>query len=395
VTYHLDDFSNIYAFPLGSVLTAFGYNLVGNPGVGSFTFATGLLERSSLIWTGIGAAVNRQGLIYGFTTDDVYTDGIADLTFNFAGSPTSVIAGVIARANGTNRLEVRYSGATGKLEIVIVTATLDTIIASVLPSSVLAAGISYRLEVTVSSLKTSAVVSATLAQQGKIIASLAVEAVGAPANGSWGLVAGGTNANTVEIQSLTLAAPVADGSDMFERLPIEYQVGDEVLGVIFAAVSPPILRADVAINNLKRQFNPQTAANSSLAWLLQQIGWYVDELLTPYAMRRILLRVAGWRRRYGRAGVMEEIVQEYFRLDPVDTPLSIVVAVRGETDGGFRFGKARMGKARMWQHFSRNALRITVTSAGSLAYTTTTHQRLYRLLRQLLPAWCAFELIGV
>lgn len=382
--FYAADFANLESYPLAWALTPFAPNGSG----GAYTIATASLERSALVWTGS----SRQGLLYG-SSNEQYLDGVVHVWFSLPSLANSVAAGVTARANGANWIEVFYNTASGKLEIQSVTSAGVQLVLEVTPSVPVVIGQMYRLEVTMAGQFVSAALFDT--KLGLSTAFLTAEVPVIHQLGLWGLLAGGSSGATVEFYQAHLAELVTDGTNLWNELGEEYQHDDEVLKLIFAMVQSPLLRAEVALLRLKDFSDPAKTPNAALPWLLKKIGWYTDEILTPYAARRILNRIPDWRKRYGRAGVIEEIVKEYFWLDPTWTPLEVLVSVRGETDGGFRIGMGRIGRRSFWEHFSRNVLRVTVTTAGSQSYTIDTHNRLYKLLRNLLPAWCVFEVIGV
>jgi phage tail-like protein len=182
--------------------------------------------------------------------------------------------------------------------------------------------------------------------------------------------------------------------NLFERLDPEYQAGDEVLRVIFEAFSPKLQSAADAIEGLGANFDPATTPDTWLTWLLERTGWPVDDEWPTYTKRQILERVGGWRKRYGRPGVIEEIVHTYFTPSSTVAGLTVQLRVRGQTDGGYRVGRGYIGRARIWQRFSRNVLRVIVTSAGDLPYTADTSERLRRLLEGLIPPWMTFTIVS-
>jgi hypothetical protein len=181
--------------------------------------------------------------------------------------------------------------------------------------------------------------------------------------------------------------------NILARLDPAYTDGDEVLWVVTRAVAPKLQAAADAITGMGANFDPDSAPDAWLDWLLERIGWRVPATLTAYTKREILRHVGDWRRRYGRPGVIEEIVATYFRASSSATPLTVSVGVRGQTDGGYRVGRGYLGKARIWQRFSRNVLRIIVTSPGSLTYSSEIRRQLLALLEELVPPWMTFELI--
>ena len=183
------------------------------------------------------------------------------------------------------------------------------------------------------------------------------------------------------------------GDNLYARLEPAYQYGDEVLRVLFEAFAPKLEAAANAIEGMGANFDPDTAPDAWLTWLLSSIGWPVDNEWPAYTKREILRRVGDWRKRYGRPGVIEEIVNVYFTPASGVTGLSVQVRVRGQTDGGFRVGRGRIGRGRIWKRFSRNVLRVVVTSAGSLPYTSETTARVTKLLEELIPPFMTFTVI--
>lgn len=177
-------------------------------------------------------------------------------------------------------------------------------------------------------------------------------------------------------------------------LGVEYQESDEVLQVIFAAIAPPLETAILAIENFGSNFDPLTAPDSWLDWLLQQIGWPVDESFTPWQKREILKRVPDWRKRYGQKGIIESIVQLYFRLTVSNIGLDIQLEPRISTPGGFRIGKGRVGRSGIWNRYSRNNLLVTITNWNDVADNATNRQRLELFLDKLIPAFMTTRILN-
>lgn len=181
--------------------------------------------------------------------------------------------------------------------------------------------------------------------------------------------------------------------DIYARLDPAYTDGDEVLHVLADALSPPLQIAHDALEDLKNRFNPTMTLDSWLSWLLEQIGWPVDDTWPVYTKREILKKVGGWRINYGKPGVIEEIVHTYFTPSSTVAGLSVQIRTRTEVIGDQFIGKMYIGKTYIWQQHSRNELRVIVTSAGGVPYTPDTTARLRRLLEELIPPWMTFEIV--
>jgi phage tail-like protein len=233
-----------------------------------------------------------------------------------------------------------------------------------------------------------------LAPDASVLASLTRNLTERLQPGAYGLFAQ-TNADRVDFDALYASSieplEVVLNNEMWALLGSEYQQDDEVLRVLFAVIAPVMQRATDAIDRIGTNFNPDTAPDEWLSWLLASVGWPVDETLTVYQKREILKRLANWRRRYGQVGVIEEIIQWYFRPSSTVAPPVFSLKPRDQTDGGFRIGKGRIGKSRIWQRFSRNVIRVAV-APGSAPWTAAEAARLERLLDLTLPPWMIFEL---
>lgn len=181
---------------------------------------------------------------------------------------------------------------------------------------------------------------------------------------------------------------------LVSRLPPEYRSPDRVLEVLLESVAPKLQEVEDARATLGANFNPETCPDSWLDFLLERVGWKVDESLTNYQKRECLKRVPYWRKHYAKAPIIPEIVKLYFRPGPSNLGLDIALNARKSIKGGFRVGKGRIAKGRIYQRFSRNNILVEITDFGDVPDNAATRQRLEKFLDELLPAWMTYKVIN-
>jgi phage tail-like protein len=182
----------------------------------------------------------------------------------------------------------------------------------------------------------------------------------------------------------------------YNRLPLEYLELDkeEVLKTLIYAVAPKLQAAADAIATLGDNFNPDTAPDEWLGWLLEKIGWPVDESFTNYQKREILKLVGTWRKNYGKPGVIEAIIKLSFKPTAANIGLDVTLEARKSIKGGFRIGKGRIGQGRIYKRFSRNNILVTITNFNDVADTANTRLRLERFLDWLIPPFMTFRILN-
>ncbi len=182
-------------------------------------------------------------------------------------------------------------------------------------------------------------------------------------------------------------------SELFDRLPEEHQQDDVVLGDILEILEPSLQPIETAFDNIADHSNILTMPDQNLDWALNTNGWAVLPNLTAYTKREALKKVKTWKRTYGMPGMLEDVLKTYTRATVGATGITATLAPRANTFGGFRIGKGRIGKRRLWHEYTNNFIVITVTNAGSVAWTATRETQFKGLLEQFLPAWMDYKLI--
>jgi hypothetical protein len=157
---------------------------------------------------------------------------------------------------------------------------------------------------------------------------------------------------------------------IFGDLGPEYQNGDEVLRPILTALEPTLNTAENGLTTLADLFDPENVPDSGLDWALWLNGWPTapgsESLkITPYAKRQVLKQIPVWRKTWGQDGVFEEIFATYTKTSSTETGITITIAPRVSTPGGFRMGAGRMGRGRMWQLWTNNSILIKITDLGT------------------------------
>lgn len=175
------------------------------------------------------------------------------------------------------------------------------------------------------------------------------------------------------------------------RLPIEYRSEDRVLEVLLESIAPKLQEVDDAITNLGANFNPATAPDEWLGWLLEKIGWPVEESFTNYQKREILKLVGAWRKNYGKPGIIEAIIKLYFRPTAANIGLDVKLEARKSNIGSTRVGLARVDKERLWQRFSRNEILVTISDFQEVADNAGTRARLVQFLETLVPPFMTIK----
>jgi hypothetical protein len=181
--------------------------------------------------------------------------------------------------------------------------------------------------------------------------------------------------------------------DLFNNLGEEYQQNDVVLGHILQILEPSLQPVETAFNTIETHFDHDLMPDRNLDWALRAVGWAVLPNLTVYTKREALKKVKTWKRTYGLPTMLEDVFNTYTKASSGATGITVLLEVRKTNPGGFRIGKSRIGKGRIWQEFTNNFILITVTSAGSVAWNTARETQVRGLVEQFLPPWMDYKLI--
>lgn len=180
--------------------------------------------------------------------------------------------------------------------------------------------------------------------------------------------------------------------ELFGGLGEEHQQNDVVLLDICKILEPTLEPIDDVFNSIETHFDIDLMPDQNLDWALRVNRWAVLPNLTAYTKREALKKVKQWRREYGKAGMLEDVIATYTKASSGATGVTIAFSVR-QTFGGFRIGKSRIGKGRLQQEFGNSFILATVTNAGSVAWSTARETQVRGLLETFLPPWMDFKLI--
>jgi hypothetical protein len=139
-----------------------------------------------------------------------------------------------------------------------------------------------------------------------------------------------------------------------------------------------------AVENLGEKLNPNTTLDGWLPGLLRLSGWKLV-LPTPYAQRRVLLRIPHWRKKMGQTGIFEEIVQYHLQPDAMTVPPIIVLTPRFSSAGDWYSGAFYAGASHVWDKQSRFEVIVDITNPGSYTINNDLKGQIHRILDVVMP----------